>query len=55
MILEAVAGVASFAWLWWLQHHSLTHSLLGAVLCAYVPQYFNGLEKKGGNYWRVSE
>jgi len=34
------------------QEKCLLSSLLGALLGGYLPQYFNGLEKKGGNHWR---
>ena len=52
--MESIAGLASFWFLFAWQEKSLLPSLLGAVLIGYLPQYFNGLEKNGGNYWRVS-
>ena len=55
LLLEALVCVGSFwllhMWQWWDQ--PLFASLLTAVLLGYLPQYFNGLEKKGGDHWPV--
>lgn len=54
LLIEAITGLVSFWFLFVWQGKSLVSSILGAILLGYLPQYFNGLEKKGGNHWPVS-
>lgn len=53
LFLESLAGLISFWFLHVRQERHFLSSILGAVMIGYLPQYFNGLEKKGGNHWAV--
>lgn len=49
-LAQLLLGGVSF---WLLGSLGLGKALLGAVLMAYLPEYFNGAEKKGGNHWEA--
>jgi hypothetical protein len=54
LLVESLSGLASFCFLYLYQERPLLSSLLTSLFLGYLPQYFNGLEKKGGNHWAVS-
>ena len=53
LLTESVVGIVSFVVLYLWKEKPFFISFISALLLAYLPQYFNGLEKKGGNHWRV--